>query len=62
MVSDVFSRAKDFEWNAAIEAAAVRLEERAKECWGGPTVTCGMMRGVYEEEAKQVRALKREAK
>ena len=54
-------RIADEAWNAAIEAAAQRLEARAMECWGGATVTCGMMRGVYSEEVKQLRALKREA-
>lgn len=49
----------DAEWNAAVEAAAKALEAQAVECWGGDSVTCVMMRGVYADEAMRIRALKR---
>lgn len=55
-------RAQDRVWNAAIEAAAVHLEKRAKNIWSGPSITAATMRGVYDEETRQIRALKREAK
>lgn len=46
-------------WNEAVEAAATRLEERAKECWSANTTLSGTMRHVYGEEAAIIRALKR---
>lgn len=52
-------RAAALAWNEAVEAAATRLEERAKECWSVNTTLSGTMRHVYGEEAAIIRALKR---
>lgn len=52
-------RARAEAWNEAVEACAKRLEERAQECWSGPTTLSGTMRHVYGEEATIIRALKR---